>query len=228
VNTLITIIGAALAVIISTPAFSAGNGSSPKGMPFQNLQQQIYDIAGYAESLSAQQALFFAAISDLEGEVAMLSGAIQSNIGNIATMQEDLNSAQAKIGTLEGAVSTLDEQINLKQALISESCPDGAAVRAIYPDGSIACESVGTSTVPGTLKSFFIVKGRLLPIGSGEGFSIACPVNTVVTGGGYQGFDVDTYASRPSSGNRWYLATRNTNPYYERTVYVYATCSYIQ
>jgi len=216
------------ALMMSSSAFAVGNGSTPPGKPFVNLQSQIYDLRDTVELLEDQITVNNNTIADLEATAALLQTAIANNVGNIANYQEDLNDVQMSISLLQNDIIAIQNDLDLKQNIITGTCPLGEVLREIYPDGSVACEESGITPVVGSLYSFRVYNSKNVNPGDHETIYQACPSGTVITGGGFYGYTMNVYGSYKSGGNSWYIFVQNTSPYYNRNIYVFATCSYVE
>ena len=136
------------------------------------------------DGLFLERVIKKAAIADLQARADMLAYAIAQNTGNIAALQEELDETNRNIAVLEADIEAIQKDLALKQYMITGSCPDGEAIRQVYPDGSVACEAVGTA---GTLRSYRIYRSILVRPRSFGGLIQYCPTG-VITGGGFYGY----------------------------------------
>ncbi len=168
---------------------SPANGGVPPGLPFQNLQANIDELAAQvADDLADQNADLQAQIDDLQNQADLLSDDVVANADEI---------------------NSLADEIELRQNLITGSCPAGFSIRIINADGTVVCEFDNTST---------LLHQRLFTsttVSSGNtGFSSTfCPSGWTVSGGGFSvSANVDVTSSF-SSGNSWTMTAKNNNAF---------------
>mgnify|MGYP002700418612 CR=1 FL=1 len=125
----ITIISAAMAMLIATPVFSAGNGSTPNGKPFAEINGEIVEIQNDITSLQKELDDFKAdvdtrfdtvegkisaidlKITDLESQDEALLDQIRVLVQSVADNSDVINTILGNISSLNDEITTLRDDI---------------------------------------------------------------------------------------------------------------------
>jgi len=194
----LTIVPAVYAPSEKSPA----KGGVPPGLPFQNLQANIDELAAQvADDLAEQNADLQSQIDDLQDQIDLLSDDVDANAD---------------------AIEVLEDEIALRQNLITGSCPVGFSIRVVNADGTVVCEFDSSGATLLKSRPFASVS---VPNGGISTASVSCPAGFTITGGGYSGTtDLDVIASF-SSGNSWRATGDNNNfGFGSRTLFAVADC----
>ncbi len=170
-----------LALTVTANANAQGNGSTPNGKPFveiqgvvievqadlDNLEQGITDrvnelipqieaLEGKVETLEDAQLVTEQLLLSLQAEQASLQASLD---GTDASLQTEIDLLQAKIDANAGMIElmetelvSLGEMLNAKQNVINGLCADGSAIRQVNDDGSVICETTGAGIPTGYTK----------------------------------------------------------------------------
>jgi len=111
-TTIILFIGPLAAA--APPNDKPGNGDSPNGRPFQNLQSQIdgLDPESLLELIQQNED----SISTLTSEITSLQSQILTNANNISSLDSDVASFQSQIDSNDSDISTLQSRIDANDA----------------------------------------------------------------------------------------------------------------
>lgn len=174
-----------------------------------DLQGQIDALGGTDAALQQQIDSNEALITAYKLSIDTLGGNLQAQITNNLTL----------IGVLQAEIIEINEQLALRQMIISGNCPPGESIREVSPEGQVVCEvdDAGAGGA-GTLTAYtvYVVTGYASPGGLVWGWP-TCPADTVLTGGGFWTRTLTIHRSHPSfsgapprpSGNYWNIAFRN-------------------
>lgn len=214
------------------------------------IHQNLSDISSAeSEIASLQQSNIdlLALIANNSGDVANLQRMVDLNDVLIKYLQNAIlrvleeaitleSSLQAQIDNnlmlieaLQTEVDTINEKLELKQNLIREMCVDGAAIQMIRADGSVVCNTHGSSqleTVVLGMVSLFVRPGSDISL------NVRCPdgydaVNAGIRGA--YGWDIGTLGVgvEPELHTTYArVQARNLNDY-EDMIIATATCTKI-
>lgn len=118
------------AVIGATPAFAAGNGTSPKGKPFVALQDQVVEVQGAVSSLQDQLDLLVARVDNVEQRVDANAAAIVNLQSQNDALSALVNQNLSDIAAINAEITYLNDQNTQMRADIAANQGDIAALEA--------------------------------------------------------------------------------------------------
>jgi len=121
VNKLVTTtISTAMAVMIATPAFSAGKGATPNGKPFIEIAGQILEVEGEIANLQDQIDSLVERVDTVEERAVANETAITGLEAKNVELQELINAYGTDITALQSEVQALeDANVELQAAVDS-------------------------------------------------------------------------------------------------------------
>jgi peptidoglycan hydrolase CwlO-like protein len=204
-----------------------------------DLQLQINNNAADVESCQAQIELLQAENANLQAQIDTNTGdvaecqtliddnnalitSLQQAVQELGDLQSQIENNSALIGMLEQELIDIENDLAMKQTIISGNCPPGESIRQVNSDGSVVCEfdDIGVSGLDRVTVYYY---RQLNPWYSGNATAV-CPSGFLVSGGGFRvSTDIELYNSYPSGNDRWSIYGRNMSWYYQN-MFVYANC----
>jgi len=215
------------------------------------LQAQITANADDISSLQTQVGELEAENDDLQYQINELGDAdnrlqdlIDTNTAMITTLnqsitdlgmslQDQINNNNDLIGTLEDEIIQINDSLDMKQMIVTGSCPVGQSIRIIQDDGGVVCEidDQGTSSI----SQYRVYNYRYISRNYSGSVTAVCPSGYILTGGG-SAHQSGVYGYERSSpyvnsgnvansnyyGRAWYAYL--SRPYYSTYLYAYAVC----
>jgi peptidoglycan hydrolase CwlO-like protein len=198
-----------------------------------NLINQIAALAEGDPAVAALQADVAAnasLIANLEGSQLM----VQDGIITLETsLQDQIDNNLELINTLQDEITTLNENIALKQNLINGVCPDEMAVQQINADGSLVCGEAGGG-MSGQLESVYVysivsVENGTTPTAPGGKMTVRtdCPAGYTIASSGFNaasGWDLNAFYTVSNPTQQYSIAQGFNNNSYSTKLVGVATC----
>lgn len=197
-----------------------------------DLQAQITANDGDIAAHQAQIDLNETAISTLQACVLQVENGL---ISLDTDLQGQIDAHAVLIGALEDEIDLINDDLAMKQMLVSGSCPAGSSIREILPSGGVVCEIDDVGGGGSSISQYRVYTYRTVYQNSSGSLYAYCPTGFALTGGGSQGYSGSQafHASRPlvvtgsanssdSSNRAWYAYL--SRPAYSSTLYAMAIC----
>ncbi len=173
-------------------------GSTPNGKPFVYIKSQVEAInskidalVGKFDSLEQELHNTNAALMIMSGEIDSLSQDVSYLEGKANVDQETLDAVHYELQlakdtylTLQNRIESLEEEMAIKQHVVSGTCPNGYAIQAVNQDGSVSCQSVVTQSGSGLSFTRSSLLFKVEPHYQRSGIAY-CPTGYEVMGGGF-------------------------------------------
>lgn len=192
-----------------------------------SLEADIAALQAQNDDLQAQIEANSGNIDDLRGQIAYNQGliaALQQSISDLGTsLQDQIDNNDLLIQSLQSEIVLIQGLLALKQALITQSCSEGYAIREVLEDGTVVCEDVSGSGAA-TLQTHLASAWESIHHGQCESVRARCPDGWTVTGGGFSIHPyLALYGSHPD-GQYWSAGACNFSGYHRLEIFVYAQC----
>ena len=190
-----------------------------------SLQAQISANDGDITALEAELAADQVLITNLQTALlALQAGSISAD----ADLQGQIDNNSGLILAMESEIKSLQDGLQLKQNLVSGSCPHDEHLVAVQSDGSVVCDPDNQTSTAGLVAwdvwgpAKWVAKNVVAPAHVPH-----CPERTLVVGGGYYSTHpaVRVHRSAPV-GNGWITEFFNQADF-GATIYAIAMCAYV-
>ncbi len=124
--------------------------------------QKINELHAQVQELMGSSTANAEAIADLYAQIGTLEEYIAANAEGYHTLEAKIDHNQQLIDGLNGRLSAVEAEMQLKQSVLNATCQEGEALRQINPDGSYACTAATPSTAPAAtlgLSNVVVTKG---------------------------------------------------------------------
>lgn len=203
-------------------------------------EKAIVDLMDKNDALESLIAGAYTSISDIEGEISVLSGAMDTNAGLISSLQSAIISIQngqidleeslqgqidknlELIGMLEGNIDAINNFLETDQHITEGTCPDGEYVIG-HTENSVSCAPVnggGNSSISG-----YLTFARSASWGR-NAQAYCYQQSDIATGGGFNAIQTEHSVRRstPTGKNGWTVELTGNN----RDVQAYVICLRVQ
>ena len=213
-----------------------------------DLQLQIATLENNIEAIDQEILYLQLDNADLREDIVLLGDAdgemqalIRENDAKImtlnlavtemgASLQDSIDNNTALIAAMQSQIAALQVEMDMKQNVIDGFCPNGAAIRQIYADGSVACEAddIGSGGAE-DLYAYWTYKVEAIQPGQGAVISATCDPGYMPMSTGFYANEMTAYSvltiptSRASAGKYGSVSIVNNSPI-KRNGYLYLTC----
>jgi hypothetical protein len=205
-----------------------------------SLEQRMGSAEGNLQALNNWRTAQDALTAYEMQQIAGLQAQVANDTGNINTLFQlysaeqltlaglgheiDILNAQgnaqaADIADLRSQFQTLNAQYQGTRAALASGCPSGSAVRQVIAGGPVLCQPVAGPLTTATVSTGFTADG----VGAGAAF-VACPPDTVPTGGGVATDPGATVLASFPKADGWDAATFNPIPLTSVNAAVFVRC----
>jgi uncharacterized small protein (DUF1192 family) len=235
---------------------STNQGATPNGKPFvqihnelDGLQSQIDVLVGAVDSLEDRVAGLEGAVADLQAETAALDAEleelavdVEANEAEMRRIADMMVENQNMIALMQDQLEQLEAELAKKQDIVDGTCPEGSALSAINPDGSVVCRSMQSGISKFTVNTYVKVpKGRYEEENCNYSYyytncytytvynpqtrtaTATCPTGSFLVGGSsdYSGLTLRSQGESPN--NNW-TATATNYSYEDHYLFATAVC----
>jgi peptidoglycan hydrolase CwlO-like protein len=181
-----------------------------QGTDILTLQQQLATINQQIETILAQTGDHTEEIETLKQQASTLQTEIETNAAGITSLQSELTTTtllieglKSELLNMKGQLANMQIYLAGKQDVINKRCPDGQALVEVSANGSIACETIGSTGIVSGTVSFYEWQEAWQPI------TLQCPPGRIATGAGHASFfsKPSVHFSQPEGENKWIFSS---------------------